>query len=111
MASVPWNYGDGANSRRCLRRHDSVAVRASAIHASGTGGRCGLRLHRHMARVSAVREAGIGRKIAGCGVVVNSAYPHPPLCGNLLLSFSMKEACVKPSGTSTTNGASVLFFG
>src|SRR5439155_19421679 len=38
-------------------------------------------------------------------------YPHPPLSGNLLLSFSMTKACVKTSGTSTTNGASVLFFG
>src|SRR5205823_1223712 len=41
----------------------------------------------------------------------NSAYPHPPLFGNPLLSFSMTKACVKTSGTSTTNGASVLFFG
>src|SRR5208282_5754323 len=39
------------------------------------------------------------------------AYPHPPLFGNLLLSFSMKKACAKTSGTSTTKVASVLFLG
>src|SRR3954471_12877652 len=42
---------------------------------------------------------------------LNTAYPHPPLFGKLLLSFSMTKACVKTSGTSTTKGASVFFFG
>src|SRR6202044_2224288 len=38
-------------------------------------------------------------------------YPHPPVFGNLLLSFSMTKAGVNTSGTSTANWASVLFFG
>src|SRR4029077_3980519 len=42
---------------------------------------------------------------------LNTAYPHPPLFGNLLPSFSMTKAWVKTSGTSTTKGASVLFLG
>src|SRR5208337_5594965 len=34
-----------------------------------------------------------------------------PVFGNLLLSFSITKACLKTSGTSTANWASVLFFG
>src|SRR3984957_19555027 len=64
-----------------------------------------------MARVSAVRGAfGIGRELIGCGVVVEHRVSHPPLFENLLLSFSITKAWEKTSGTSTTKGASVLFF-
>src|SRR5580700_874927 len=41
---------------------------------------------------------------------LNTAYPHPPLFENLLLSFSITKAWEKTSGTSTAKGASVLFF-
>src|SRR5436305_1434420 len=40
---------------------------------------------------------------------LKSAYPQPPVPGNRLLSFSMTNACVGASGTSTAKVASVLF--
>src|SRR5262245_1810740 len=41
---------------------------------------------------------------------LKTAYPQPPFsAANRLLSFSMTKACVGDAGTSTTNGASLLF--
>src|SRR5580704_4182451 len=59
------------------------------------------------------QSEGLGSAVnlSGAAAYLNSAYPHPPLFGKLLLSFSMTKACAKTSGTSTTKGASVLFFG
>ena len=82
------------------------------VNASRTGGRCSPSPSRpYGTRARSLRGFGIGRELVRCNFIVEYRVSPPALFGNLLLSFSLTKAWVKTPGTSTTKGASVLFFG
>ena len=54
---------------------------------------------------------GGGRERVGRGVVLERAYPHPPLSANRALSFTMKSTSCRAPATFVGPGASSLVFG
>ena len=51
-----------------------------------------------------------GLKVSDAGSYSNSAYPHPPLSANFLLSFTMKSVSCNAPGTIGSPGWSSSFF-